>query len=260
MKLYHGITSVCSVKVRICLAEIGLDYESIVIDLPKGEQFNPEYLKINPDAVVPTLIDRDLVVFESSLILEYLDREYNDSQLMPKGRVAEVNARHWLLRCLAVHDAINTLSFSTAYRDRTLSTKTPEEIASSLASMPDPVKRMKRKNLLDDGLASVFVQQALRNLHSIFDDMTAILVETEWLSGKEFGIVDIALVSYIDRVQRLGFEGIWTSSRPEIGNWLTTMQARPSYEIEVLDKIDADAAAKQRQDGSKYWPELERLW
>lgn len=260
MKLYHGITSVCSIKVRIGLAEIGMDYEGIVLDLPNGEQHNPEYLKINPDAVVPTLVDRDLVIFESSLILEYLDREYNDSKLMPKGRVAETNAKHWLLRCLAVHDAINTLSFSTAYRDRTRSTKTQEEIALILASMPDPVKRLKRRDILENGLASIFVEQALRNLRKAFDDMSGILAQTDWISGKDFGITDIALVSYIDRIERLGFEGMWTRSQPEIGKWLAAMQARPSYKVEVIDKIDAEAAEKQKNAGPKYWPDLERRW
>ncbi|MEM7464146.1 MAG: glutathione S-transferase family protein, partial [Pseudomonadota bacterium] len=161
--LYHGLTSVCSVKVRIGLAEIGLEYESHVLDLPKGDQHHPDYLKINPDAVVPTLVDDGLVLYESSLILEYLDREYNDGNLMPAGKAAEAGARLWLLRCLSVHDAVNSLSFSTAHRDRTLASKTAEEIAAMLANMPDPVKRMKRKDLLDNGLASVFVQQALLN-------------------------------------------------------------------------------------------------
>ena len=77
MKLYHGITSVCSVKVRIGLAEIGLDYDEQTLDLQKGDQFDPAYLALNPNGVVPTLVDGDLILGESSLILEYLDREQN---------------------------------------------------------------------------------------------------------------------------------------------------------------------------------------
>ncbi len=260
MKLYHGITSVCSVKVRIGLAEIGLDYESIVLDLPKGDQHDPNYLKLNPSGVVPTLVDDDLVLVESSLILEYLDREYNDRRLMPTGRAAEYTARHWLLRTLTAHDAVNSLSFSTAYRDRTLSSKTPDEIAAMLAKMPDPAKRMKRKDLLENGLSSVHVEQALRSLREIFADMARPLSAGDWISGPEFGIADIALVAYIDRVERLGFEGLWTSTEPRVGIWLAAMQARPSYQTEVSGRIDPEAAGKQRQAGREYWPELERRW
>ena len=61
LKLYHGITSVCSIKVRIGLAEIGLDYEDAVVDLQKGEQHDPDYVRLNPDHVVPTLVDGDRV-------------------------------------------------------------------------------------------------------------------------------------------------------------------------------------------------------
>ncbi len=259
MKLYHGITSVCSIKVRIGLAEIGLDYESIVLDLPNGDQHNPDYLKLNPAGVVPTLVDEDLVLFESSLIIEYLDREYNDSQLMPKGRAAEYAARHWLLRTLAAHNAINSLSFSTAYRDRTLTSKTPDDIAAMLANMPDPAKRMKRKDLLENGLSSVHVEQALKSLRGIFADMAGALSEGDWISGPAFGIADIALVSYIDRIERLGFEGLWATTEP-VGLWLAAMQARPSYQTEVSGKIDPEAAGKQREAGKTFWTELERQW
>ena len=68
--LYHGITSVCSVKVRVGLAEMGLAYDERVLDLQAGDQNDPAYLKLNRDAVVPTLVDDGLVVVESSLILE----------------------------------------------------------------------------------------------------------------------------------------------------------------------------------------------
>lgn len=260
MKLYHSPTSVCSIKVRIGLAELGLGYESHMLDLQKGDQRDPDYLQLNASGTVPTLVDDDLVLVESSLIIEYLDREYNAGELMPKGRAAEAAARYWLLRSLAVHDAINSLSFSTAHRDRTLVGKTPGEIESMLAKMPDPVKRMKRKDLLENGLSSIYVQQALRHLRQVFAGMGAALGKGDWISGPEFGIADIALISYIDRIERLGFEGLWTQSAPRIGDWLSAMQARPSYQSQVSGIIDEAVAEKLRNAGPKYWPTLERHW
>jgi len=50
LTLYHGANSVCSVKVRIVLAEKGLEWNSRHIDLPKGEHLGEDYLKINPRA------------------------------------------------------------------------------------------------------------------------------------------------------------------------------------------------------------------
>ncbi|MCY4137327.1 MAG: glutathione S-transferase family protein [Rhodobacteraceae bacterium] len=260
MKLYHGITSVCSIKVRIGLAEIGLDYDSQTLDLQEGDQHEAGYIALNPDAVVPTLIDGDLVLVESSLILEYLDREYNDGWLMPPGRMAQAAARHWLLKCLAIHDAINSLTFSTALRDRTLASKTAEEIAASLARMPDPLKRLKRKDLLANGLESVHVEQALRILRRTFAEMEAALERSEWMNGPEFGISDIALVSYIDRLERLGFGDMLKAPAPRIAGWLSAMRARASYRSEVSGKIDHAAAERMRLSGGKYWPELRQRW
>ena len=70
--LYDGTTSVCAIKVRLILAEKGLDFQSRNIDLRKGEQFAADYLRLNPNAVVPTLVNNDEIIFESSIIMQYL--------------------------------------------------------------------------------------------------------------------------------------------------------------------------------------------
>lgn len=259
LQLYHGTTSVCSQKVRLGLAEIGLDYESHLIDLQKGEQFAPDYLRLNPDAVVPTLVDDGLVVVESSLILEYLDRRHNDGRLMPSERAAEVAARHWLLRCLGIHAAINTLTFSTAMRDRILASISAEEIGADIAKMPDPIARLKRQDLLDHGLASVHVDQALRLLDRAMRDMDLQLSRDTWLSEAGFGIADIALAAYFDRIDRLGFAGLW-QDRPKIAVWLGGIRARESYGSAIVDFIPEEAAAAMRAGGAGHWPQLRDRW
>ena len=257
--LYHGTTSVCSQKVRLALEEIGLDYDSRLLDLQKGDQFAPDYVALNPEAVVPTLVDDGLVVVESSLILSYLDRVHNGGALMPAAPDRGVAARHWLLRCLAIHGAINTLSFSTVMRDKMLATKSQDEIDASLARMPDPVARAKRRDLLDRGLASVHVDQALRHVGLWFADMNAALRQTAWISGDAFGLSDVALLSYLDRLDRLGFDGLW-ADRPEIAGWLAAMKERPSYARAIADLIPDGAATAMRTAGQTHWPELSDRW
>ncbi|MCO5161242.1 MAG: glutathione S-transferase N-terminal domain-containing protein [Mesorhizobium sp.] len=96
----------------------------------------PEYLALNPDAVVPTLVHDGRVLVESSLIIEYLDTLGNAERLMPDDREGEFQSRHWLLRCLDIHDAISTMTFGTTARDRMLATKTPAEIEEAVRRMP----------------------------------------------------------------------------------------------------------------------------
>jgi glutathione S-transferase len=260
LKLYHGSTSVCSQKVRVGLAELGLDYDSVVLDLQKGDQFAPDYRKLNPSAVVPTLVDDGLVVVESSLILDYLDREMGAGQLSPKGTVAQVASAHWMLRTLDIHAAINTLSFSTAARGRIRAKKTPEQIAQDLERMPDPVSRMKRQSLLEDGLASVHVVQALLVLRRAFTDMQAALEAHSWMMGEAFSKVDVALIAYVDRLDRLGFSGLWLDEFPAVDDWLRAMQSRQSYTAGIAAFADPVASETLRESGVHYWPELERRW
>lgn len=102
LELYHGSSSVCSSKVRVGLAEKGLDWQGHMINLAKGEQNDPDYLKLNPNGVVPTLVDGNLVVVESSVILEYVDDLSGEIQLMPVDRDAKAIARVWLTRCIDI--------------------------------------------------------------------------------------------------------------------------------------------------------------
>ena len=71
IELYHSINSVCAQKVRIALAEKGLSYKEHLMRLG-GDQFDPAYMRLNPNAVLPTLIHDGQVVIESSVILYYL--------------------------------------------------------------------------------------------------------------------------------------------------------------------------------------------
>ena len=72
LTLYHNGPSTCSQKVRLILELKKLDYESKSLDLMSGEQHDPEYVKLNPNHVVPTLVVNDMALIESSVINEYL--------------------------------------------------------------------------------------------------------------------------------------------------------------------------------------------
>ena len=75
LELYHSVNSVCAQKVRIALAEKGLDYREHLMRLA-GDQFDPAYIKLNPNAVVPTLVHDGYPVIELSTILYYIDEVF----------------------------------------------------------------------------------------------------------------------------------------------------------------------------------------
>ena len=73
--LYHHGSSVCAGKVRFALGEKNLAWQGHYLDILRGDQFAPEYQKLNPKAVVPTLVHDGNVIVESTIINEYIDRE-----------------------------------------------------------------------------------------------------------------------------------------------------------------------------------------
>ncbi len=93
IKLYTFPPSTNSRKVRIALLEKGLEFERINVDLSKREQKNPEYLKIHPFGQVPALDDEGFILYDSTVINEYLEDEYPYPPLMPKDSEGRARAR-----------------------------------------------------------------------------------------------------------------------------------------------------------------------
>ncbi|KAJ6711183.1 MALEYLACETOACETATE ISOMERASE [Salix purpurea] len=83
LKLYSYWRSSCSQRVRIALNLKGLDYEYIPVNLLKGEQKNPDFLKLNPLGYVPALVDGEIVIADSFAILMYLEEKYPQHPLLP---------------------------------------------------------------------------------------------------------------------------------------------------------------------------------
>jgi len=95
IKLYDHPDCPFAQKVRVVLAEKELEYEKVFVDLRAGEQRAPEFLKLNPYGKVPVLIDDDLVVYDSTIINEYLEDEYPAPSLMPEDSAGRARARMW---------------------------------------------------------------------------------------------------------------------------------------------------------------------
>jgi glutathione S-transferase len=93
MKLYDFPQSPYCQKVRLVLAEKDLSYEKIFVDLIKNEQRSPELLRLNPYGKVPVLVDEEEVIYDSTIINEYLDDEYPHPPLMPEQSGAKARVR-----------------------------------------------------------------------------------------------------------------------------------------------------------------------
>lgn len=110
MKLYTYFRSSAAYRVRIALNLKALDYEAIPVALAKdGEQQKPDYLQINPQGLVPSLIDDGVSFTQSLAIIEYLEEKYPDIPLLPGNPVDRAHVRAMALSIACDIHPLNNL-------------------------------------------------------------------------------------------------------------------------------------------------------
>ena len=110
--------SSCSQKVRMVLAQKNIPWTSQTLDLRRGDQFKPEFVKLNPKAVVPVIEHNGKVLTESNAIMEYLEEVFPDRPLMPGDSGDRAIVRKWLIRLDAgLHTHNARISFVIAFAD-----------------------------------------------------------------------------------------------------------------------------------------------
>ena len=244
--LYHGSTSVCSIKVRLALAEKGLDWQGEVLNLQRGDQHRPEYAKLNPNEVVPTLSHDERIVIESTLIIEYLDETFPEPSLMPGDPYARAIARLWMKKVDDyLHAACSAITFATANR-KVLLRKSPAELAAHLASVPDPAYRERQRLSIEQGLAAPHVAQAVRNFDKYIGEMETALARQPYLAGERYSLAEAAATPYINRAAMLGMDRLWHERRPHVTDWLARIRARPSFDEAIIKWLSA--ADRERFD------------
>ena len=95
LELYHAEPVANSMKPLLCLKEKGLAFVSHYVDLLKFEQHRPEYVAINPNGQVPTLVHNGAIINESTVINEYLDEVFPEVPLRPSNPVDRARMRIW---------------------------------------------------------------------------------------------------------------------------------------------------------------------
>ena len=257
--LYHGTTSVCAIKARLALAEKNLAWEGEVLDLQRGDQHRPEYRKLNPNDVVPTLLHDGRVVIESTVIIEYLDEAFPTPALMPADPYGRAQARLWMKKVDDyLHAACSTVTFAIAFR-RFLMKKTPEELEARFAAMPDPAYRERQRMSVLQGVAAPHVPPALAAFERYVGEMEQALAVAPWLAGEAFSLADVAAIPYLNRATALGMDRLWVGRRPRVEDWFARVRARPSFETAVTKWLTEVDRARFDIPRDETWSEIAKV-
>jgi glutathione S-transferase len=258
IELYHNDMSVCAQKVRFALAEKELSWQGHHLSLRIGDQQKPEYLKLNPNAVVPTLVDNGTVIIESTVINEYLDDAYPEQRLRPADVAERARMRLWTKQLdESVHAATSVVSSAIAFRYQKLASGM-EALEEFHKKMPDPVKREKSWENITKGVESGFFAEAVKRFDKLLADMESSLMASPWLAGKEFSLADIGYAPYVTRLDHLQLRFLW-DKRPHIPAWYDRLRERRSY-TEALEKwFNVNYLPLMNEKGAEVQPRIKAI-
>src|SRR4029079_6413235 len=233
LRLYHYWSSVCSQKVRMCLAEKGLDWESRHVDIFAFENYEPAYTRLNPKAVVPTLDHDGNVLIESNIILEYLEDIFPDQKtLRPKDPVARSAMRLWVYNSEELaHWNVNVCSHNLRHARRMDQRYTPEQQMAAARKCPNPMIALRLKRRLEVGVSVEEENDAYAKLDYMLDQMEQQLAGSPWIVGDMFTLADVSMAPMINRIEVLARpEMIAVTKRPRVADWWRRIQVRPGYQ------------------------------
>jgi GSH-dependent disulfide-bond oxidoreductase len=221
----YALTSPNVVKVFLMLEECALPYNTITVDVWKADQFKPEFLKINPNAKVPAIVDHEgpggkpYTVFESGAILMYLAEKAG--RFLPKDTVAKYDVLQWLMIQLT---GVGPMSGQLVHFRR-FAPKEHNEY--SLSRYGTEVRRL--YELLDGRLAN-----------------------SPWLGGAEYSIADIATWPWSRNHELLGLK---IADYPHVGAWVDRIAARPAAQktLAILPTIKSVRDNPKPEDVDRFF-------
>ena len=194
MTLFSDPSSQYSHRVRIVLAEKGVTVDIEDID---ADNVTQEILEANPYGTLPTLVDRDLALYESKVVMEYLDERFPHPPLLPVYPVARAQSRLWIHR--VERDWCNLVDSIVANPESTESAAARKEFQESLVSISD------------------------------------IFTEMPFFMSEEFTLVDCCLAPMLWRLPQMGIEIPNTRQTKPLLAYINRLFDRPSFQESLTD-------------------------
>ena len=256
LELYTHPMSPCAQKVRIVLAEKNLEWTKHYVSLPDKENLSPEYLKLNPLGVVPTLVDKGKPVIESSIICEYLDDAYPQASLRPEDPLQRSAMRFWMKHVdVKLHPSCGSIQWPLIMRDKLL-LMSEEEQGLLLDKVVEKPRRERQKRLLKYGLDAPDVADAVATYYKTIVDMEAALGEHHWLVSDHFSLADISVAPYFQTLHQFNWTAMYESDFPRVLDWYARCRDRESYQVGVLADLSEVTLEQLGAKGREAWPKL----
>ena len=194
MKFYYTRLSINARRVWVTLLEKNIEFESIILKL-NGDQFQPDFLELNPFHHIPVLVDQDFKVFESLAILDYLDAKYPNPSFMPTE--AEDIAKVRMIELVTVNEL------------------PPASIVLMKEMLDVPVEEQKIEK----------AKQTMTTGLQYFED--SLETDQPYFLGEQFTYADIVAGTAVAAIPNLG---ISLEPYPKVTKWVENLKQRASWQ------------------------------
>lgn len=226
-KLYNAPQSTCSQRVRFVFNAKGLPFGEVRLNLLEGDQLKPDYLKLNPTGVVPTLDHDGAIVIDSNVITEYLDEVAPDNSFTPEDPVARAHMRslmHFIDEMPAA--AVRVPTFNLAFLPNFQKMSRDAFVAMAESK---PVRREFMLTMGQTGFPREEMDAALARLRRTYERMDAEIERSggPWLLGKKITLADVAVMPALVRIHDLGMPD-W-QDLPRVVVWFDNIRAQSAF-------------------------------
>lgn len=235
--LYHHPGSLCSQKVRLALAEKGVPYEARVIDIgPRCENYEPWYVRLNPGAVVPTLVHDGRPVTDSARIVRYIDEHFEGPPLRASTEAGRAIEAEWLGRADGV--PMRELSYGRVRgpfgwllrRSDRVRLRKLERLRDANPDLRGAYEAKMRaiRAWFDVSRSPAGVAEITARVSALLSELDAHLAGREFINGERYGVADTLWTVVLARLFVLGLGGE-IAARPRVLACYERMKARPSF-------------------------------
>lgn len=229
LHLYHGDISNCSMRVRMTLAEKGLDWTSHHLDLKKKENISDDYFGINPKGLVPTLVDNGVVHVESNEIIDYLDETYPEPTLRATENEAEM--LEWLELATSIHvPAVKPYVYSTMIAKKIQKTAEEEKKYQELQTNKE-LKDFHSKHAGSKAFGDDDIAKSKKILEDCFTKLDNTLEGQNWIMGEQFTLADISWIPLHFVLVGCGYP---FNGYKNITRWAEAFQDKKSYQEGIV--------------------------
>jgi glutathione S-transferase len=225
--LYNAPQSTCSQRVRFVLNAKGLPFDELKLNLLEGDQLKPDYLKLNPNGVVPTLDHDGAIVIDSTVITEYLDEVEPDDSFTPEDPVARARMRalmHFIDEMPAASVRVPTFNLAFLPSFQKMSREDFVAMAES-----KPLRREFMLTMGQTGFPKAEMDAALGRLRRSYERMDAEIEKSggPWLLGKDISLADVAAMPALVRMHDLNMPD-W-QDLPRVVTWFDNIRAQAAF-------------------------------